>query len=135
MSRPAPSPSIDTAAYWQACNRDELLFQRCNVCRRVQFYPRRICIACQAEDLSWEASTRKGSIHSFTIVQRAANRAFDSDVPFVLALIDIDEGYRMMMNVIGDARLETTIGRRVRVVFNRQPDGQNIPQAILEPTP
>ena len=65
-------------------------------------------------------------------MQRPANRAFDSDVPFVLALIDLDEGYRMMMNVIGDDRLSASIGRRVRVIFQQHTADQKLPQAELE---
>jgi uncharacterized OB-fold protein len=133
MHKPAPLPTSDTAEYWQACNRDELLYQRCDSCGHVQFYPRRICTACQSNDLGWHRSAQKGTIHSFTVVHRAANRAFDADVPFVLALIDLDEGFRMMTNVIGEECRTATIGRRVRVVFEQHSSGQKLPQAILEP--
>ena len=132
MHKPAPPPTSDTAEYWQACNRHELLYQRCNSCSHVQFYPRRICTVCQSNDLGWHRSAQKGTIHSFTVVHRTANRAFDADVPFVLALIDLDEGFRMMTNVIGEEYWKAAIGRRVRVVFEQHSSGQKLPQAILE---
>ena len=135
MSKPIPAPTTDTAPYWAGCNRDELLYQRCDACGHVQFYPRRTCVACQAGDLAWLPSKRKGTIYSFTVVQRPANRAFDGDVPFVIALVDLDEGFRMMMNVIGDDRLSAAIGRRVNIVFEACSDVQKLPQARLEAAP
>ena len=106
MSKPAPVPTTDSSEYWEACNRSELRYQRCNGCGQAQFYPRPACTNCQGEDLAWLQSSGRGAIHSFTIVHRTANRAFDDDIPFVIALIDLDEGYRMMMNVkIGRAHV------------------------------
>jgi uncharacterized OB-fold protein len=132
MGKPVPHPTTDTADFWAGCNRGELLYQRCRSCGRVQFYPRRNCIACQSDDIASMPSARRGSVHSFTVVQRPANRAFDHDVPFVIALVDLDEGFRMMMNIIGEDRLSTSIGRRVRVVFEPCSDEQKLPQAQLE---
>jgi uncharacterized OB-fold protein len=132
MTRPAPIPTSDSAPFWQACNRDELLYQQCSTCRHVQFYPRRSCVACHGGELNWLASGKRGTIHSFTIVHRAANRAFDPDVPYVVALVDIDEDFRMMMNVVGDDRLAAAIGRRVRIIFEQRTAEQKIPQAVLE---
>ena len=135
MDKPVPIPTTDTAAYWAGCNRGELLYQRCSACGHVQFYPRRACTQCQGSELAQLPSACKGKIHTFTIVQRPANRAFDSDVPFVIALVDLDEGFRMMMNVIGDDRLATAIGRRVRIMFEPCNDRQKLPQARLEAMP
>jgi uncharacterized OB-fold protein len=135
MSKPVPHPTTDTAAYWAGCNRDELLYQRCRACGHVQFYPRRNCTKCQAGDLDQLASAKRGTIHSFTVVQRPANRAFEADVPFVIALVDLDEGFRMMMNVIGEDRLSTAIDRRVRVVFEPCSADQKLPQARLDDPP
>ncbi len=135
MTKPVPPPTTDTAGFWDACNREELLFQQCSGCGGVQFPPRAFCSACQGTTPSLKRSSGRGSVHSFTIVRRAANRAFDGDVPFVIALIDLDEGFRMMMNVIGEGRLSTAIGRRVRVVFEPRSDAQKLPQSVLEPNP
>jgi uncharacterized OB-fold protein len=132
MGKPVPHPTTDSTAFWAGCNRDELLYQRCRACGHVQFYPRRHCINCQSSEVDLVPSVRSGSIHSFTVVQRPANRAFDGDVPFVIALVDLDEGFRMMMNVIGKDRLSTAIGRRIRVVFEPCSPEQRLPQAQLE---
>jgi uncharacterized OB-fold protein len=135
MNKPVPHSTTDTAAYWAGCNREELLYQRCNTCGHVQFYPRRNCIHCQSGDLALVPSAKKGAIHSFTVVHRAANRSFDGDVPYVIALVDLDEGFRMMMNVVGEDRLSTAIGRTIRVVFEPCSPDQKLPQARLEGVP
>lgn len=135
MAKPVPFPTTDTAAFWQGCNRDELLYQRCGACGRVQFYPRPFCAACQSDDLTWLRSERHGTVHSFTVLRRPANRAFHADVPLVIALIDLDEGFRMMMNVAGDDRLSVAIGCRVRVCFEQRGADQKLPQAMLEGAP
>jgi uncharacterized OB-fold protein len=132
MSKPIPHPTTDSAAYWAACNRDELLYQRCRHCGYVQFYPRQNCTACQSSELDLLPSALRGTIHSFTIVHRTANRAFDGDIPFVIALVDLDEGFRMMMNVVGPNRLSASIERRVRVTFEACSPEQKLPQAQLE---
>jgi uncharacterized OB-fold protein len=135
MAKPIPVPTTDTAAFWQACNREELLYQKCDDCGHVQFYPRRACAACHGSAVSWLRSAGHGTVHSFTVVHRPANRNFDGDVPYVVALIDMAEGYRMMMNVIGDDRLSAAIGRPVRIVFEARSVDQKIPQAVLQASP
>lgn len=132
MNKPVPHPTTDSAAFWHGCNREELLYQRCRDCGHVQFYPRRNCTTCQSSRLDLLPSAKQGTIYSFTTVYRPANRSFDADVPFVIALIDVDEGFRMMMNVVGTDRLSTAIGRRIRVVFEPCSPEQLLPQAQLE---
>jgi uncharacterized OB-fold protein len=122
----------DSVAFWKGCSRGELLFQRCDACGRLQFYPRPFCAACHGADLIWVESAKKGRIHSFTIVHRAAKVAFAAQVPFVLAVIELDEGFRMMMNVVGENRFSAAIGNRVRIVFEKSHDGRNLPQAVLD---
>jgi len=135
MSKPVPVPTTDSAEYWHGCNREELLYQRCGSCSRAQFYPRRMCASCQSEDVSWARSQRRGAIHSFTVVHRPANPSFRDDVPFVIALVDMDEGFRMMLNIVGEKRLSSAIGSRVRIVFEARSPEQKIPQAMLETSP
>jgi uncharacterized OB-fold protein len=132
MSKPVPIPTTDTAAFWDGCRREELLYQQCTRCRHVQFYPRPFCTACQSGELAWRQSAKRGVIHSFTVMHRPANRAFDGDVPYVIALVDLDEGFRMMMNVIGANARAAAIGARVRIVFENRGAEHKLPQAVLE---
>jgi len=129
--KPVPRPNADSAPFWDACNREELTFQRCQACGQAQFYPRSLCTACQATDLGWETSAGLGTVFTFTVNHRPPTPAFKDDVPYVIALVDLDEGFRMMLNVIDCAIEDVAIGTRVRIVFEpRGPEGEQlIPQA------
>lgn len=130
--KPAPRPTAETEPFWAACARGVLTVQRCAACGRTQFPPRVLCSHCHADDLGWIVAAGRGRIHSCTVVHRAPGPAFLADMPYVLALIDLDEGVRMMMNVIGCAPAAVAIGMAVEVVFEpRGEAGLRLPQARL----
>jgi uncharacterized OB-fold protein len=121
----------DTAPFWEGAARGELLYQHCSACGRTQFPPRRHCAHCQAGEPQWRRSAGRGAVHTFTVVHRAPTTAFKDEVPYAIALVDLDEGFRMMMNVLGCPPGEVEIGTRVRVVF--RPHGEAmLPQAELD---
>lgn len=130
MAKPVPVPNAETRPFWEACAHGELLYQQCLSCGRAQFYPRDHCAACQAKELEWRRSAGLGSVYSHTTVHRAPTPAFKPMVPYVIALVDLDEGFRMMMNVLDCEPSRVDIGTRVRVVF-RESDGVLLPQAVL----
>lgn len=130
-SKPVPTANADSRLFWEACNRRELTFQKCGACGHVQFYPRALCTACQADGLEWQTASGLGTVYTFTVNHRAPTPAFKAEAPYVIALVDLDEGFRMMMNVINCAPDSVSIGLRVRVTFEaRGADGEQlIPQA------
>lgn len=125
-----PVPNAETRPFWEACARGELLYQYCRACGRPQFYPRARCAACQAAALEWRRAAGLGSIYSHTTVFRAPTPAFKSVAPYVIALVDLDEGFRMMMNVLDCDPAQVAIGTRVRIVM-RERGGTRLPQAVL----
>ena len=129
-TRPPIPVNADTAPFWSGCARGELLYQCCVACGRNQFPPRGHCAHCQADGLEWRASARAGSVHTFTVVHRAPSAAFKAQVPYTIALVDLDEGFRLMLNVLDSPPREVAIGSRVRVVFRPQ-DETMLPQAEL----
>lgn len=94
--------------------------------------PRYLCPKCWSTDLDWVEASGKGVVHSFSIIRRAPSAAFADRVPYVVALIDLDEGPRMMANVVREGALDTRIGDRVRVVFEDRGEGSKIPQFVRE---
>jgi uncharacterized protein len=131
VTRPQPRATAETLAFWQACAQGKLIYQRCADCGRAQFPPRNRCSHCHADALAWHESARLGAIHTFTVVHRAPTTAFKSMLPYVIALIDLDEGFRMMMN-LHTARPELlSIGDRVGVVFEPAAGDWPLPQAEL----
>ena len=131
-AKPLPEIRPESQEFWDAANRGELLFQRCEDCGNIQFYPRNTCTACTSDKLRWERSKGEGTVYTFTVVHRPPSAAFKADVPYVIALVDLDEGFRMMMNVRGGTPDVVSIGARVRVIFETIPEsGQKLPQAEL----
>jgi len=127
-AKPAPTPNADTRPFWNSCNEGRLIVQHCRACGHVQFYPRALCVRCGGRELDWRDAAPAGRVYSFTVAHRAPSPAFRPDVPYVLALIDLDDGFRMMMNVVDCAPDAVAIGMRVRIVFEER-GGQRIPQA------
>ena len=127
MSVPPPLPAIDpdSQPFWDGARRGELLIQRCTSCGQWQFYPRLRCVRCGG-DVEWAAASGAGRVYSYTVVHRAAHEAFASAVPYVVALIDLAEGPRMMSRLRvppDDAR----IGLDVHVAFERITDEVTLP--------
>ena len=85
--------------FWEGCRAGELRLQHCGDCGRFQFYPRTVCSHCDSTALTWRAVSGNGRIASFTVVRRAISFAYDA--PYVVALIDLEEGPRMMSSVVG----------------------------------
>ena len=115
---PAPLPTIDTdsAAYWQAAHEGYLGLPHCKSCNQYFFYPRAICPHCQSNDVETVKASGKGTIYTYTIVRRHPNPAFNARVPYVVALIDLAEGPRMM-SAVRNAPEEVKIGAAVEAIF------------------
>jgi uncharacterized OB-fold protein len=108
-------------AYRMALARGEFLIQRCGACAKAVFHPRMICPHCGAAELRWEPPSGKGTVYSTTVVRRKADAGGDYNV----ALIDLEEGVRMMSRVEGVAPDAVAIGMRVRAQV-RQHDGAGL---------
>ena len=115
LMKDLPKPSLLTAPYWQACREGLLTMQQCDSCKKYQFYPRTICSHCGEQNLSWSPVSGLGTIKSFTVVRRGVSRAYDS--PYILALIDLDEGPCMMSSIVESEIESVSVGAAVRVIF------------------
>ncbi len=125
---PLPVANPDSAPYWEGARADRLLIRRCRSCGALHFMPRHLCPHCWSEDLEWIDASGRGTVHSFTVIRRAPMESFVGRVPYVVALVDLEEGPRMMSNIVGEDALETRIGDPVRVCFEDRGGGAKIPQ-------
>ncbi len=119
-AKPAPRVTAETRPYWEGAAAAELRYQWCRPCGRPQFYPRVACAACGGRELEWRPSAGRGVVYAVTVVHRAPSPAFRGDVPYAIALVDLDEGFRMLANVIDADPAAVTIGTRVRLVFEQR---------------
>ena len=125
MLRTQPARSALTEPWFEACNEGRLLIQRCGECGHQQFYPRVVCSRCSAAGPAWVEASGEGTVASFTIVRRAVSEAYTA--PYVVALVDLVEGPRLMSNIV-DCEPETVrIGAAVTLRFEQWDDNVSLP--------
>ena len=125
---PPPTLNADSAPYWNAARERRLVIRKCKDCGALHFMPRHLCPNCWSDQLEWVDAKGTGTVHSCTVIHRASAPEFAARVPYVVALIDLDEGPRMVSNVLGDDALQVRIGDRVELTFEDRGDGALLPQ-------
>lgn len=118
-AEPAPLPHASplTAPFWDAARRHELLVQRCRACGAHIFYPRHLCTACGSPELDWVTASGRGSVFTYTIAHRATHPAFADRVPYVIAIVELEEGPKLTTNVVDAEPTDVTIGMAVEATF------------------
>lgn len=124
---PWPVRDADTEHFWDGIDRGELLLQRCQHCQRRQYYPRAVCRFCSSDRLDWVESDGRGTVYSFTVSRRAPYPEFTDRLPLIVALVDLDDGPRMLANIVGVDPEELSIGDAVGVTFIEVDDGIVLP--------
>ena len=125
---PLPRPYQDTAEYWAAAREHRFVIQRCNSCGEHQFYPRGVCSHCLSSELEWREASGNGTIYSYSVNHRAPHPRFADDLPFVLAIVELEEGPRMMTNIVVSDPDSVTIGMAVTVTFDDVTDQVTLPK-------
>lgn len=125
--KPLPQPDNVSAPYWAAAHDGRLLVQECAHCGHRQWYPRALCTRCGAEP-GWLECTGHGVVHTFTVIHQMGMAGFRDEVPYVVAIVELDEGPRMMGNVVETEVDDVRIGLEVEVVFVAAADDVGIPQ-------
>ncbi len=133
--RPQPRfPEPDTQPFWDATRQHELTYQTCNKCNGVIFYPRRHCPSCGSTDTTRKVSKGEGSVYTYSIVVQSRHPAFAELGPYAIGYIDLDEGFRMMSNIVGveDPLNDIQCGMRVKVRWEDQGE-DDISLPMFEP--
>jgi uncharacterized OB-fold protein len=114
--KPLPKPTETSRPFWDAAKQHRLQLQHCGGCQSFIYYPRDRCPHCLSDQLEWRPVSGKGKVYSYTTVRRASVRSF-ADKPYVLAIVELDEGVRMTTNI--EAPPESVkIGMPVTVFFD-----------------
>jgi uncharacterized OB-fold protein len=134
-TQPLPLPDEVTAPFWEGCRRGELRMQRCAECSRFRFYPRPMCPRCHSFAVQWVRMSGEGSIYSFVICHEPVLPAFQSRVPFAVAVVELaeDPALRMVGGLLDPPSEQLRIGQKVRVEFEEIEGGVVLPQWRLAP--
>ena len=127
LPSPAPAVNPETQEYWAATAQGRLLLKRCLDCGSLIWYPRAICPECASLRTEWFQASGRGRVYSYTLNHRGQD-AYSDAGPYVLAYVELDEGPRMMTNIVGADAAGVTVGMRVEVVFHDTGDGTALPR-------
>jgi uncharacterized OB-fold protein len=116
--KPLPGPSEVSRPFWDGLRDGELRIQRCEECERHVFYPRTVCPNCLSDRLEWVKVSGRGTLYSYTVVRRAMNPAFQEDVPYVYAIVELEEGPRVTTNVVNCALEALRVDMPVKALYD-----------------
>lgn len=119
---PIPAPTPETQMFWDGTAAGELRIQRCTPCEKFYFYPRPYCPTCHSDQVEWQVVSGKGTLASYNINYRPFP-IFETDEPQVIALIELDEGVRLMSNIVGVEPLPENLPLGMRVSVEFEPRG------------
>ncbi len=132
VRKPLPAITPEAKPFWDAAAQQKLMIQRCKACNAWVWTPRPSCNECGSENIDWTQMSGRGEVYSFTVIRqivgRAASPAFQKDVPYVVAWVDLDEGPRMITNIVGCAVEEVKLGMKVTVQFEQAADDVWLPK-------
>jgi len=115
--KPLPQPNPDTKPFWDGCRKHELRFQKCRNCSHVRWPPSIICPMCYTQDTEWIRAGGRGKIYTFVVYHQAFHKAFENDLPYVTAIIELEEGPRLLSNIVGCRPQDVRCGMPVEVTW------------------
>jgi uncharacterized OB-fold protein len=121
--KPVPAIMPEAKPFWEAAAQQKLRMQRCNDCRAWIWTPRPACFECGSENLAWSEMSGRGEVYSFTVIRQIVGRgsspAFQKEIPYVVAWVDLEEGPRITTNIVRCPAEEVKLGMKVSVVFEQ----------------
>jgi uncharacterized protein len=129
--KPIPVPDRLSQPFWDGTAAGELRLQRCRACGHWQFYPRGWCTACASLDLAWERASGRGEVYSFTVIRRHTAPWWVRELPYVVAVVQLEEGPRLMTNLVGGDPESVRIGQPV--AFEPVPAADGVVLPLFKP--
>ena len=127
-TKPLPRIDEESKGYWEACQRHELVIQQCVGCGALRHYPRALCPTCLSSSVEWVRSKGRGTVHTFTVTHQNQAPGFRDALPYLLAYVELDEGVRLLTNMVDCAPDAVHIGMPVEVVFEDATSAVTLPK-------
>jgi len=125
--RPAPERRNAGAEFWKAAARGVLMLPKCEACARFFWHPRTHCPRCGSSQVGWAKSTGLGRIHTYTVVRQSGDPYFKTKLPYAVAMVELEDGVRLMSNIVDTPLEALAIDLAVEVLFERVDDTMAIP--------
>ena len=122
------------AAFWSKAAEGVLVVPKCTECGRTFWHPRPRCPHCGSERVDWIRASGRGTVHTYTVVRQSDDPYFKTKAPYAVAMIDLDEGVRIMTNIVDTPLAALAVGTRVEVLFEDAGGGIAIPLFRASPS-
>ncbi len=126
--KPLPVSSPESRSFWEGCRRHELLVQRCAECHAFWFPPSILCPECLGTAWEWTKISGWGRVYSFVVFHRVYHVGFTDEIPYVVAVVELEEGPRLMSNIIGCDPYDVHCEMAVEVVFEDVSETVTLPK-------
>jgi uncharacterized OB-fold protein len=126
--KPVPRPAPESVPYWEAAKHHKLEVPHCNACGHYWFPPSASCPHCLSTDFAFTPVSGQGKVFSFVTFHRVYHPAFEQEVPYVVALVELEEGPRLLTNIVGVPPDKVACEMPVKVVFDDVGDGVAVPK-------
>jgi uncharacterized OB-fold protein len=120
IDHPQPHASWETRGYWEGAGRGEIVVQQCGDCGVMQHKPRGICATCLSSNIEHLVGSGRGVVYTYTVTNQNQAKGFADVGPYVMAYVDLDEGVRVLTNIVGCDPAEVEIGMVVEADFATQ---------------
>lgn len=117
LQKPLPFRTSWNGAFWDGTKQHQFLIERCERCDVPRFPPKPVCSKCWSTEAKRVPAAGTGTVYTYTIVHRAGSQAFAAETPYAIVLVDLDEGVRVMSNMVNCKPDQVSIGMPVRLVF------------------
>jgi len=127
-NKPIPVITAEAREFWEGCKRHELLIQRCKDCGTYRHYPRPMCPKCGSWNTEWARVSGKGKVYTWTVAVQPFHPGFMEETPYAAVIIELDEGVRLVSNVMDVKPEDLYVGMPVEVVFEDVTEEVTLPK-------
>jgi len=127
-SKPIPQVTPELAPFFDAAKRGQLMVQKCESCGTLRFPPRALCARCLSPRAAWTPVSGRGEVYSFNVMHQVYHPGFAAEIPYAVVVIKLEEGAKMISNLVGIKPHDIKCGMPVEVVFERLSDEVSLPK-------
>jgi uncharacterized protein len=127
-TKPLPITSADTKAFWEGCRKHEIRIQKCSDCDHLRWPPAYLCPHCLSRNTQWIKASGRGTVYSYVVYHVAYDPVFREDLPYVVALVALEEGPHFLTNIVGCDPHEVACEMAVEVAWDDVAETVSLPK-------